>query len=468
MPHLWSPVLIDRAAADAGRGPLGYRPGRARWRIAVLEPNICTVKTGHVPLLAADMAHRRDPKAIAELRVFNALQMKTHPGFVAFARSLDLRPQDYWANFYHGLCSFRLGRFEDAVADFRACLAIEPGSAASHYNRALAYEALGRAEEAYRGYSRAVEIAPDLDRGAELYAQNCASCHGAKGDAKVPIAKTMDPPPIAFTDRARARERSPFALYQVIDQGLEGTMMSSFRHLPEADKWALAFHAGRFAYPAGLAAEGKRLWESDPALRQRIPDLAALASLTPAVLARDIGELKRAVADGGIRPEAEVSGGGLARYGAIARGPAHQRPQFGALDLDRSGEDGPEIAPLEAARGFEAVIARECRLEMVDHHGVVLGGERHVDGADKVAAEPRLFDDERQRAVAERGRLGWQKASGYNWRALVESDISRWKRVVGDGLRFQTDGRQASEVAIAVGVLNRMLELGRPSYVRIA
>lgn len=90
MPHLWSPVLIDRAAADAGRGPLGYRPGRARWRIAVLEPNICTVKTGHVPLLAADMAHRRDPKAIAELRVFNALQMKTHPGFVAFARSLDL------------------------------------------------------------------------------------------------------------------------------------------------------------------------------------------------------------------------------------------------------------------------------------------------------------------------------------------------------------------------------------------
>src|SRR5687768_1187338 len=87
--------------------------------------------------------------------------------------------------------------------------------------------------------------APDLARGAALYAQNCASCHAAKGDANVPVAKTMDPPPIAFTDRARAGERSPFALYQVIDQGLEGTMMSSFRHLPEADKWALAFHAAR-------------------------------------------------------------------------------------------------------------------------------------------------------------------------------------------------------------------------------
>ena len=70
--------------------------------------------------------------------------------------------------------------------------------------------------------------------------------------------------------------------------------------------------------------------------------------------------------------------------------------------------------------------------------------------------------------IAERGRLGWQRASGYNDRALVEADISRWKRVIGDGLRSQTDGRQATEVAIAAGVLNRMLDLGRPEYVRVA
>src|ERR687893_548549 len=58
--------------------------------------------------------------------------------------------------------------------------------------------------------------------------------------------------------------------------------------------------------------------------------------------------------------------------------------------------------------------------------------------------------------------------SGYGWRALVEADIARWKRVIGDGLRFQTDGRQATEAAIAADVLNRMLDLGRPEYVRIA
>jgi len=49
----------------------------------------------------------------------------------------------------------------------------------------------------------------------------------------------------------------------------------------------------------------------------------------------------------------------------------------------------------------------------------------------------------------------------------VEADIARWKRVIGDGLRSQTDGRQATEVAIAAGMLNRMLELGRPKSVRI-
>ena len=55
-----------------------------------------------------------------------------------------------------------------------------------------------------------------------------------------------------------------------------------------------------------------------------------------------------------------------------------------------------------------------------------------------------------------------------NWRALVEADVARWKRVIGDRLRFQTDGRQATEVAIATNVLNRMLDLGRPEYIRIA
>ena len=55
--------------------------------------------------------------------------------------------------------------------------------------------------------------------------------------------------------------------------------------------------------------------------------------------------------------------------------------------------------------------------------------------------------------------MGWQKRSGYTRRALVETAISRLKRVIGDALRSRRDGRRATEVAIAIAALNRMLEL---------
>jgi transposase len=70
--------------------------------------------------------------------------------------------------------------------------------------------------------------------------------------------------------------------------------------------------------------------------------------------------------------------------------------------------------------------------------------------------------------IAEHGRMAWQTASGYNRRSRVEAAMSRWKQVIGDGLRAHTDQRRKTEVAVAVHVLNRMLKLGRPSYVRIA
>jgi hypothetical protein len=76
--------------------------------------------------------------------------------------------------------------------------------------------------------------------------------------------------------------------------------------------------------------------------------------------------------------------------------------------------------------------------------------------------------DRHLQSIAERGRIGWQERSGYTRRALVESAISRFKRVIGDALRSQTDRRRATEVAIAVHALNHMLELGRPQSIRIA
>jgi Transposase DDE domain len=75
--------------------------------------------------------------------------------------------------------------------------------------------------------------------------------------------------------------------------------------------------------------------------------------------------------------------------------------------------------------------------------------------------------DRHLQCIAEHGRMGWQKRSGYNKRARAEVTIGRWKQGIGDGLRARTDERRATEVNVAVHALNRMLELGRPNYVRI-
>ncbi len=81
---------------------------------------------------------------------------------------------------------------------------------------------------------------------------------------------------------------------------------------------------------------------------------------------------------------------------------------------------------------------------------------------------PPTQRDKHITSSATHGRMGWQRRSGYNWRALVEADISRWKKVIGDGLRFRTDDRRSTDVAIAARALNRVLQLGRPEYLRIA
>jgi Transposase DDE domain len=145
---------------------------------------------------------------------------------------------------------------------------------------------------------------------------------------------------------------------------------------------------------------------------------------------------------------------------------------------DKDTDDGSQVGPLlDRVDGAVASVTGDGAYDRDDVYTevavrypaaavIVPPRANAVPSAAAEIAPPQR--DRHLRCIAECGRMGWQRVSGYGWRALVEADIARWKRVIGDGLRSQTDGRQASEVAIAVDVLNRMLELGRPEYVRIA
>ncbi len=141
-------------------------------------------------------------------------------------------------------------------------------------------------------------------------------------------------------------------------------------------------------------------------------------------------------------------------------------------------DDGSQIEPLlDQITGSLASFTGDGAYDQAGVYGTV--AKRHPEA--QVVVPPRstavLSEDveiaptQRDRHlqnIAEHGRLGWQKRSGYNRRALVETAISCFKRVIGDGLRSRTDQRRTTEVAIAIRALDRMLELGRPKSVRIA
>lgn len=126
--------------------------------------------------------------------------------------------------------------------------------------------------------------APDMAMAGTLYASHCASCHGPTGMGDGVAAAGMEPPPIAFTDAARAAQRSPLALYEVITQGLQGTEMTSYESLSDAERWSLAFHVAGMAYGGSDRARGEQLWQSDRGLHAAVPSLEALSGTSLAHL----------------------------------------------------------------------------------------------------------------------------------------------------------------------------------------
>jgi hypothetical protein len=140
-------------------------------------------------------------------------------------------------------------------------------------------------------------------------------------------------------------------------------------------------------------------------------------------------------------------------------------------------DDGSQVGPLlDQVAGPVASFTGDGAYDRDDVYGAVI--ERHPDAA--VVVPPRSTAvpgasaettptqrDGHLQVIAEVGRMGWQKASGYNRRALAEAAISRFKRVIGDGLRSRSQPRQETEAALAIAALNRMLDFGRPKSVRI-
>jgi hypothetical protein len=94
MPHIWSPIFLDKACAELAEATptrtFGYRPAPGPKRVAVFEPNINVVKSCVYPMLVCEAAHREDRSALQEIYITNAIRLKDHVTFQHFANALDI------------------------------------------------------------------------------------------------------------------------------------------------------------------------------------------------------------------------------------------------------------------------------------------------------------------------------------------------------------------------------------------
>jgi mono/diheme cytochrome c family protein len=110
------------------------------------------------------------------------------------------------------------------------------------------------------------EHAKQVGRGAALFRQDCAGCHGAKGGGNEIVGQVLLPKPVNLT----AAEFNLSSLGHALWNGVRGTAMPSWRNLPQSDLNGLAAYVQTLHPPAApdqappeILAVGRALFHKD-------------------------------------------------------------------------------------------------------------------------------------------------------------------------------------------------------------
>jgi mono/diheme cytochrome c family protein len=79
-------------------------------------------------------------------------------------------------------------------------------------------------------------------RGAALFRESCALCHGERGDGRGVRREGLTTQPRDFTRPDWRASTSPRRVFFAIREGRHGTAMPSWKALSERDSWALTAH----------------------------------------------------------------------------------------------------------------------------------------------------------------------------------------------------------------------------------
>lgn len=88
---------------------------------------------------------------------------------------------------------------------------------------------------------------PELvEKGKKAFTLYCVMCHGEKGDGQGPAGVALKPPPRNFATEAFKQGSSTAEIFLTVTHGVPKTLMVGYAHLPEDDRWGLAYYVSDF------------------------------------------------------------------------------------------------------------------------------------------------------------------------------------------------------------------------------
>ncbi len=86
-------------------------------------------------------------------------------------------------------------------------------------------------------------LPPDVTKGAAIYAEKCAPCHGAAGLGDGPNAASLPNPVTALASPEVARAAAPAKWFTIVSQGNLERFMPPFRSLSDRERWDVVAYA---------------------------------------------------------------------------------------------------------------------------------------------------------------------------------------------------------------------------------
>ena len=111
---------------------------------------------------------------------------------------------------------------------------------------------------------------PSMVNGKVVYTAQCAKCHGATGLGDGKDGTLLNPKPRNFHDMDRMALLSPFAIYNTVRCGVQGTGMVAHPNLSDEEVWDVAFYVLtlRYKQPGADKAQAEHL------IKSRFSDIA--------------------------------------------------------------------------------------------------------------------------------------------------------------------------------------------------